>query len=138
MKAFLELDTKRFAIKKKDVEKLKKVSVSHAKRYAEFQKIDNHHMRGRNQYPSTGFHSLVTRKYDRSLDERDNIIKDGSNQKSGQNLNGQSLFDLKYSFSRGSKVLGSIQSIVSMGTIKSNDSSVAQLSPPEKDYADYS
>lgn len=47
--------------------------MNHAQKYAEFQKIDNHEIRGRNKYPSTGFHSLVTRKYDKSLNERESI-----------------------------------------------------------------
>jgi hypothetical protein len=67
MKAFLELDTKRYNIKKKDVEKLKSVSLKHAQKYAEFQQVDSA-LKGGNQYPHTGFHALVTKKYDHSLD----------------------------------------------------------------------
>jgi hypothetical protein len=60
-------------------------------------------MKGKNQYPSTGFHSLVTKKFDKSLDEKDykkktfNIMNDRYNK--SRNI---SELNLNYSISRGS------------------------------------
>jgi len=63
VKAFLELDTNRFKIQKACHKQAFSSSPEVARRYAETSGIDKL-LKGRNQYPTNGFHTLLVSKID--------------------------------------------------------------------------
>lgn len=86
----MDLDTKRYRIQKNDCESLDE---KFNKRFAKFSNIENA-IRNHSQYPATGFHAVVTKKFDSSLSKKSTLINKTK-----------------------SKAIGSIQSIESMNSI---------------------
>ena len=69
LKAMMDLDTRRYQIQKKDAESL---DTQFKERFAKFSNIENA-MRNHSQYPATGFHAVVTKKFDQSLSKNSGI-----------------------------------------------------------------
>ena len=87
----MDLDTRRYQIKKENCESL---DTKFNERFAKFQNIENA-MRNHSQYPATGFHAVVTKKFDQSLAKNSGV-------------------------KQMSKAIGSIQSMESLKSIQSN------------------
>lgn len=67
IKAFFELDTQRYQIKRSHHDSIKNINPALAKEYAKTSGIDLA-LRGRNQYREHGFHTLIISKIDQKRD----------------------------------------------------------------------
>lgn len=65
----MELDTRRYKIQKQDCESL---DSKFNERFARFSNIENA-MRNHSQYPATGFHAVMAKKFDNSLSNKSSL-----------------------------------------------------------------